>query len=167
MKRGRNSYLYYLLERHEHDQVLTVIITAYFTFVLILMLLAGIAVWPVMLSGSGSDSVFAPLCRTLLTGNLLLLTVYVLCAAVLLWFDRSFSLVKTALINLGTGGVVNLVLLLSQSGALHSGADADLMLTLLWFVLSFFLAWVLALVPAVLVAAAAKVIHSGFFLLHR
>lgn len=165
--RRRNTYLHYFLERQEQDRGMTVLITAYFTLMLLMMLVAGIAIWPVMFYGASSGASLAPLCQSLVNANLLLLTAYVILAAVLLWFDRSFSLVKTALINLFIGGVVNLALLLSQGSGLTSGPEAGFMMTLLWFILSILLSLVLALLPAVLVAAVSKLIHSAFFLLHR
>ncbi len=165
--RSRSPYLRYLIEHHEHDRVLTVITTVYFTSVLIMLFLAGITIWPVIVFSTASDFVFSPLCQSLLTCNLILLTAYVVCDVVLLWFDRGFSFLKTALINLVTGGFVNLVLLLSQSGSFQNGVNVDFMLTLLWIIFSFFLAWILALIPAILVAAGAKLVHSLFFLFHH
>ena len=134
--------------------------------VFLLLLAAGIAIWPVVIYGLSMEGI-AALCQSALTTNLILLTVYVLCAAVLLWFDRNFSMLKTALLNLGLGGMVNLILLLTWRIDIPSNTGVDFMLTLLWFICSFFLAGVLALLPALAVAGIAKIIHSVFFLIHR
>ena len=116
--------------------------------------------------GLGVEGI-AALCQSVVTTNLILLTVYVLCAAVLLWFDRHFTMLKTALLNLSLGGLVNLILLLTWRIDLPSNTGVDFMLTLLWLICSFFLAGVLALLPALAVAGMAKLIHSVFFMIHQ
>ena len=163
----RGSYLNILYDHFERDQTLTIVATVYFTIIAIMMLLAGLAIWPAVIYGATAQTAFHALCRNVLLCNVFLLVFHVALAAVLLWFDKHFSFVKTVLITLSAGGVFNLIVLLSQSGAFLSNTGVDFTLTLLWFILSFFLSWVLALLPAVLVAGIAKAIHSTFFLLNR
>lgn len=144
-----------------HDRFLTSILTVYFTITAILFLLAGLAVWPVIFLLNSTETAVAGLCNTVLRANLPLLGVYLVITGLFLVFEHGYSFFKTSLINIAVGGVVNLAVLLSQRTAFL--ASPDFMLTLLWFILSFLLSWVLALLPSMLFSGAAKLIHSVFF----
>ena len=146
-----------------HDRILTSILSAYFTINLLLILLAGVAVWPVVLTLKGMDSPIAGLCDTIYRTNLPLLAVYFVISGLFMFFERRFRFLRTELINIGVGGLVNLIVLMTQRFMLPEAEASNFMLTMLWFIISFMLAWILTLLPSMLICGLAKLIHTVFF----
>lgn len=154
-------------DRIVHDRILTAILTAYFTVTLILIMLAGLTIWPVILTLMNSDAAVAPFCAAVFKANLPLLVVYFVVAGVFMFFERSFSFGKTMLINVGIGGFVNLIVLIMQRYSLAGMDLPNVMLSLLWFIISFFLSWILAILPSMLIGGLAKLIHIIFFKIYE
>ena len=156
-----------LLDRlHSHimrDRFLTSILTVYFTISALMILLASVAVWPVVLTFMNSDVMISSLCQTLYRANLPLLAVYLVISTLFMLFEHGFSFFKTELINVIIGGLVNLVILMTQQYTLQGAEAHSFMFTLLWFIISFLFSWILALLPSALACGLAKLIHAIFF----
>ncbi len=149
-----------------HDRILTSILSAYFTINLLLILLAGVAVWPVILTLRGIDSPLAGLCDTIYRTNLPLLVVYLVIAGAFTLFERQFKVMNIVLINIGIGAIINLVMLMTQRYVIQGVDGPNFMLTLLWFIISFMFSWILTLLPVLAICGLAKLIHVLFFKFH-
>ena len=167
MYRQNHSYWDRLRSQIIHDRILTSILSAYFTINLLLILLAGIAVWPVILTLKGMDTPIAGLCNTIYRTNLPLLAVYLVISGAFMLFERQFKALNIVLINIGIGGIVNLVMLMTQRYVIQGVDGPDFMLTLLWFILSFMFSWILTLLPVLVICGLAKLIHVLFFKFHE
>ena len=146
-----------------HDRMLTSILTVYFTINLLLILLTGVAVWPVIFMFKGGDTAVGGFCETVFRANLPLLAVYFVISGLFMFFERRFRFLRTELINIGVGGLVNLIVLMTQRFMLPEAEASNFMLTMLWFIISFMLAWILTLLPSMLICGLAKLIHTVFF----
>ncbi len=152
------------LQRHiMHDRFLTSMLTVYFTISALMILLASVAVWPVMLTFMRSDAMISGLCRTVFQANLPLLAVYLVISTLFMLFEHGFSFFRTEFINIIIGGLANLVILMTQRYALQGADMPNFMFTLLWFIVSFLFSWILALLPSALVCGLTKLIHVTFF----
>ncbi len=149
-----------------HDRILTSILSVYFTVNLLFILLAGLAVWPVILMFKGAGTPIASLCETIYRTNLPLLLVYLVISGAFMLFERGFKFIRTELINIGVGGLVNLIMLMTQRFTIQDLAVPSFMLTLLWFIVSFMLSWILTLLPSSLICGLAKLIHAMFAKFH-
>lgn len=150
-----------------HDRILTSVLSAYFTINLLLILLAGVAVWPVILSLKGTDSPAAGLCDTVYRTNLPLLAVYLMISGAFMLLERHFKALNIVVINMGIGGIVNLVMLMTQRYVIQGVDGPNFMLTLLWFIISFMFSWILTLLPVLVICGLAKLIHMLFFKFHE
>ncbi len=162
----QNSFFGRLRTQIIHDRILTSILTAYFTVNLLLILLAGVAVWPVILTLKGMDSPIAGLCNTIYRTNLPLLAVYLVISGAFMLFERQFKVLNIVMINISIGGIVNLVMLMTQRYVLQGVEGPNFMLTLLWFIISFMFSWILTLLPVLIICGLAKLIHAMFFKIH-
>lgn len=149
-----------------HDRILTSILSAYFTINVLLILLAGAAVWPVILTFKGNETPVAGLCETIYRTNLLLLLVYLVISGAFMLFERGFRFVSTELINIGVGSLVNLIVLMTQRFTIQGLEASSFMLTLLWFIVSFLFSGILALLPSAVICGLAKLIHAVFIKFH-
>ena len=163
-QRGLLSFIQQQIVR---DRVTTAILSTFVTVSSILILLMGISVWPAILSRMNGEGTAAALCRAAFRTNLVLLIVYLVITGAFLLYEHGFSFVKTTLINVCIGGLVNLVMLLMQQRLVLGGEEAyGFMNELLWFIVSFLFSWILALLPALLIGGVAQLIHTIFFKLY-
>ena len=150
-----------------HDRFLTAALTVYFTISALMILLASIAVWPVTITFLHSDTMISGLCQTLFRANLPLMIVYIVISGLFMLFERNFSFLKTTLINVIIGSLVNLVVLLVSKDLVQGPGIPSFMFSLLWFIISFLFSWILAILPSALACGVAKLIHVIFFKIHE
>ena len=164
---GRGRFLGNLHMQMMHDRFITAILTVLLTISSILVLLAGIAVWPVVCGLMNGNGILSEVCGTIYRTNLVVFIIYIAISGVFAFFEHGFSFIKTTLINVCIGIIVNFVMLMSQQRVIQEATELSaFMATLLWFVVSFLAAGILTVLPALITGGIAKMIHTLFFKLY-
>ena len=149
-----------LMDQYQHDILMTVTLSLLWIVTLAILAVSGTAIWPILISllAVPAAAPFIPLMRMLLLINIGLLALYGVAAALMKLLGQSSPFTKLVTFNFSCGMLVNLLYLFSQNGAIEIASQLNVLMTPLWFIVSFFLSCMLAFMPAVLAAAVSKLV---------
>ena len=148
-----------LTERLQMDWFSSVALSILLALFAVFSLVAGTAVWPVVLGHTDPGSVFEALFRSVRAGGLLVLILDTATAfAVMIWRRGSFSFFRAMAVNLLIGWVVFMFFTAGHPEVIDS-LGATRMTILFWGCLSVVLSYVLAFLPAAVTAGLAKLAH--------
>ena len=143
------------------DPIFLGVAVIFFTIVSLLSLVAGIAVWPVGLRMRYLESVLGEICPSLnVAGVVSMAVLAAISLAFMLWQHVQFSIYKTFGFNLLLFWLSFSVVLLTWQSKINALNIAGFMSTLLWIIFSFIAGYVLAVLPAVMVAAVVGILHK-------
>ena len=150
----------YVTDRVEHDRLLTLVISVLLTLGAVASILTGVAVWPVVFSFDKPGSVLTELFASARTAGWVMLGASAAISIVIMLVRRDgFRMLPALCTNLLIDLVIAFVFTITHIDILDKLNMHDTMGTILWFFASLFFSYSLAIVPALLVAAAVKLIH--------
>lgn len=158
--RGTGGLVGLLLARIQFDWFASIALSVLLTLLIVFSLVAGTAVWPVVLGSSGSDSVLNSLSSSARVGGLVVLLVdIVVAAATMLWRRGTFSFLRAMTVNLLVGWVIFMFFTAGHREVIQSLGETNVT-ALLWGCLSVVISYVLAFLPAAITAGLAKLAHT-------
>ncbi len=156
---GSGGLMGLMLDYLQLDRFSSIVLSVLMTLFAVFSLVAGTAVWPVVLGRTEPDSVFQALFHSVRTGGLLVLILDVAVSfTVMIWRRGTFSFFKAMIVNLLVGWVVFMFFTAGHREAIDS-LGATRMTILFWGCLSVVLSYVLAFLPAAVTAGLAKLAH--------
>ncbi len=169
---NRRSILGFVEDYLFKDRLITTLISVSVTLLTVASLFAGVAVWPVVYSGVdeasallAADAVKAVLTPVRTAQPWISLGCALLTLGYTVFKTGEVRFVNLLVISLPIGWGVYFALLMGGMAAFTALMQVGSMACILWFVLSLIMGYVLAFVPAVLIAGLMKVLHGAFRLL--
>ena len=156
----QKGMLSYLMKDLLPDRIFEWIIISILIFAAILVVGAGIAVWPIVISIKNYESSLSSLCKAVFLSNLPLFAVYLMVPICCEIADKESKFQLSFIINLLIGAVANMFILISNQPVLSGVEVPVFLLTLLWLIISFLFSWILTVLPAFLAAIVVKLLSG-------
>lgn len=170
--RRRSSILGFVEDYLFKDRLVTTLISVSVTLLVVVSLFAGVAVWPVVYSGFNEESALLAVdALKAILGPVRTFQPWISlgCALLALGYmafkTGEVRFLNLLVISLPIGWGVYFALLMGGMTTFVSLMQIGSMACILWFVLSLLGGYLLAFVPAVIIAAVVKLIHGVFHLL--
>lgn len=159
--RGSNAIFDFIASRLEMDRILEDVLAIFLVLTAILSIVAGIAVWPIVWDLKSMDSMIGAVCLSIHTAGLVIFLIcLIITVALVLWQRGDFKPLRIFFMNLCIYWLSSCIVLITKQNILTTLSQNEFMSTLLWFILSLFMGYILSVLPSILITLASSIAHK-------